>query len=245
MATLFVSDLHLCNERPAKIELFYALAARARREMDAVYILGDLFEIWLGDDDDTPPHGEIMAALTELSQNDTDVYVMRGNRDFLLGSAFAQRTGATLLPDYFMTELYQHRALLTHGDLLCTRDVKYQQFRKFVRDETRQRAFLAQPLEQRRRLASETRDGTLASMLEKDLHIMDVEDDAVRATMRAHDANLLIHGHTHRPAIHDFTLDQTACRRVVLGDWYDEDFIVVATADDIDLLRATDYVGGG
>lgn len=230
MTTLFVSDLHLCNARPDKLELFLEFLAQAPRRARALYILGDLFEVWLGDDDDTPPHPQVIAALAALTAAGVALAVSRGNRDFLFGRRFAQATGATLLPDYAVLDLDGERALVTHGDLLCTRDVKYQRFRRVVRNPLIRSAFLALPLATRARIARRTQAGTQASMQSKREDLMDVDQDTVCAVMQAHDVTLLIHGHTHRPAEHRFQRGQASCRRIVLGDWYEQDSVLVCDA---------------
>ena len=226
MATLFVSDLHLSSERPQSLELFLRFCTRAGSCVGALYILGDLFELWLGDDDDTPPHGDVITALAALSAAGTDVHVGLGNRDFLLGKRFARATGARLLPDYHVIDLHGTRTLITHGDLLCTQDRKYQNFRRVVRNPLARYAFLGVPLSWRRRIAHKTQRGTKASMLTKDDRIMDVEQATVEAVMAAFDVTQLIHGHTHRPAVHDFAVNGVRRRRVVLGDWYEQDSLV-------------------
>lgn len=225
MLTIFVSDLHLSAERPSQVELFFSLL-NALGENSSLYILGDLFEIWLGDDDDTSPNEEIVTNLARYSAAGGHLSVMRGNRDFLYGDNFVDRTGADLLEDYTVIELGGERILLTHGDLLCTKDVKYQAFRQFVRDENNQREFLSHPLAQRRLIAKQTQTGTKASMLEKDDFIMDVEQTTVESVMRSHDVHTLIHGHTHRPQDHEFEINGVRHQRMVLGDWYEQDSVV-------------------
>ena len=242
MTTLFVSDLHLSAARPDKLELFLAFAARASSCASALYILGDLFEVWLGDDDHSSPHQDVIDALAALGRAGVDVAFTQGNRDFLCGDRFAVRTGVRLLPDFDTVDLHGRRALLTHGDLLCTRDVKYQRFRRVVRNRLVQKAFLATPLDWRQRIASGTQTRTRASMTRKAEHIMDVEADAVSAALRTHDADLLIHGHTHRPATHDLVVDDRPRQRIVLGDWYEQDDVLVCDAAGITRRRVTDFV---
>lgn len=242
MTTLIVSDLHLCAARPDKLELFLGFLAAARQRARALYILGDLFEVWLGDDDSTPPHPQVIAALAALSTAGITVAVARGNRDFLFGRRFAAATGATLLADYTVLELGGERALLTHGDLLCTRDVKYQRFRRIVRNPLVQAAFLALPLARRSRIARGTQAGTQASMQTKREGIMDVDQDTVATLMRRYDVTLLIHGHTHRPAEHHFERDAAACRRIVLGDWYEQDSVLVCDERGQRAWRVTDWL---
>lgn len=243
MAILFLSDLHLSAERPHKVEQFFDLLEKAQTSASAVYILGDLFEVWLGDDDTTPPHREVAAALRDLQRAGIPVAILHGNRDFLLGARFAAETGSRLLPEYHVEEIAGTKILLTHGDLLCTKDVKYQEFRKFVRNPFNQKMFLAQSLERRREIAAQTRTGTTASMLEKDDYIMDVDADEVSKVMQQFDVQLLVHGHTHRPAIHDFELAGVRCQRVVLGDWYEEDRIaVLEPGNAMSLLTVAAYL---
>lgn len=225
MRTIFVSDLHLSAERPDQVALFLSLLA-AIEVPSQLFILGDLFEIWLGDDDDTHPNEDITSHLKAYTTRGGALYVMRGNRDFLYGERFVQDTGAVLIDDYWTISLGGLPVLLTHGDLLCTKDVKYQAFRQFVRDPKNQAEFLSHPLEQRRIIAQQTQTGTKASMLEKDDFIMDVEQSTVEQIMKEYDVTMLIHGHTHRPQNHEFESDGVQCKRLVLGDWYDQDSII-------------------
>jgi UDP-2,3-diacylglucosamine hydrolase len=241
MTTLFVSDLHLANARPAQLSLFIEfLTCVARRRVRALYILGDLFEVWLGDDDDTSPNTEVVAALAALTATGVELYIGCGNRDFLYGRRFASATGAQLLDDYAVLDLYGTATLVTHGDLLCTRDIKYQRFRRVVRHPLTRRAFLATPLAWRQRIAHRTRSGTVASMRGKDDDVMDVEESTVTALMRRHQVRLLIHGHTHKPAFHDY--EHGARRRIVLGDWYEQDSVLVCDADGQRAMRVSDYL---
>lgn len=241
MATLFVSDLHLSSARPAPLSLFLEFIAHvARQRAQALYILGDLFEVWLGDDDDTPPNGNVIAALAALTAAGVELHVGYGNRDFLYGSRFVRATGAHLLDDYTVINLYGTPTLLTHGDLLCTRDVKYQRFRRVVRHPIARLAFLASPLAWRQRIAHRTRSGTVASMRRKDDAIMDVEESTVTAIMAHYGVKLLIHGHTHRPAVHEY--ESGARRRIVLGDWYEQDAVLACSTDGQRALRVSDYL---
>ncbi|MGE3771344.1 MAG: UDP-2,3-diacylglucosamine diphosphatase [Gammaproteobacteria bacterium] len=236
MRTVFASDTHLAPERPARIADFAALLERVRGWRATLYLLGDVVEFWPGDDDDAPLHRDLVARLARLTDAGCRVGVARGNRDFLLGEGFGRETGAELLEDWTTLALGGERALLTHGDLLCTRDLKYQEFRRFVRDPARQQQFLGLPLAERRRIALQTREGTQSSMAEKAAEIMDVDEAEVLRVMREHDATLLVHGHTHRPAIHAFTLDGRPARRCVLGDWYDDGRVLVHDDEGLRLL---------
>ena len=218
--TLFISDLHLDARRPATTQQLVQLLGGRARHADALYILGDLFEAWIGDDDDTLPGRTVVNALQACTSSGLPVFIMHGNRDFLLGGEFMQRSGATLLDDPAIIDLYGTPVLLTHGDLLCTDDTQYQAFRQRVREPGWQRDFLARPLAERRRLAAEMRDASHAAKHHKPEAIMDVSASAVTGLMRRHGVRRLIHGHTHRPAIHEFDMDGAAALRMVLGDWY-------------------------
>lgn len=236
---LFASDLHLCATRPAQAEHFLALLADAPGHLDALYLLGDLVEFWPGDDDDDPLHRRLISALRVLHEQGVVLSVTTGNRDFLMQQAFAAATGATLLDDYHLVALNGVMTLLTHGDLLCTRDLAYQEFRTTVRAPARQAQFLALPLEERRRIASSTRAGTLQSMRGKDDYIMDAEDEEIGRVLESSGARRLIHGHTHRPGIHAVTLaDGRVCTRVVLGDWYAGDLVYFASPEGDRLVSA-------
>jgi UDP-2,3-diacylglucosamine hydrolase len=236
--TLFASDLHLCATRPAQADRFFELLARAPGNVDALYLLGDLVEFWPGDDDDDPLHRRLIEALRTLSKRGVQLGVMTGNRDFLMQSRFAAETGAELLPDYHRIVLAGMPTLLTHGDLLCTRDLQYLQFRQTVRAPARQAQFLNLPLSERRRIATETRAGTQQSMSAKDDYIMDAEELEVMRVMRLHDVQRLIHGHTHRPARHELELDGRSCERVVLGDWYEGDLVYLSHPQGNQLVSA-------
>jgi len=242
MATVFVSDLHLSRERPEKLDLFDLLLARAARRADALYVLGDLFEVWLGDDDDTPPHPRVVRSLARYARGGAGLYFMRGNRDFLAGPTFAAAAGCALLPDPAPIDLYGTPCLLMHGDLLCTDDIAYQAFRRRVRDPDWQRRFLAKPLWRRKMISRLARLASRAASLGKPEAIMDVNGEAVRETLRAGNATMLIHGHTHRPGIHEVALGGRVARRIVLGDWYEQDSVLRCDGDGQQLLRVRDYL---
>jgi UDP-2,3-diacylglucosamine hydrolase len=226
MATLFISDLHLDQSRPHIVDLYTELLGGAARKADAVYILGDLFESWIGDDDDAPLVERVATATRELSDSGVSVYFMHGNRDFLLGTDFAARAGMTLLNDPQTIELNGERILLMHGDTLCTDDVDYQKFRQLVRNPQWQQQFLAKPLAERRAFAAQARGESRKHTSSAKSEIMDVNSQAVAETMREHGVHRLIHGHTHRPATHRFDLDGETAERIVLGDWYEQDSLV-------------------
>ncbi len=222
MSTLFISDLHLDDARPLLVQAFEQLLAADARAASALYILGDLFESYIGDDDDAILPARVAMALRALCDSGVPVYFLHGNRDFLLGEEYARRSGMTLLPDPTLIELGDRRTLLMHGDTLCTDDVEYQKFRALVRDPQWQRDFLARPLTQRRVFAAQARDASRMHTSAAKAEIMDVNQSAVEAAMRAHGVRRLIHGHTHRPATHRFDLDGTQAERIVLGDWYEQ-----------------------
>ena len=223
MATLFISDLHLDADRPGVIALFGAFLDGQARGADALYILGDLFEAWVGDDDPSHAGAFVAGKLRALSASGVPVYFIRGNRDFLLGEAYARRAGMRILPDPAVVVLHGEPTLILHGDLLCTDDTAYQQFRAQTRDPRWQAQFLAQPLQARlafaaqARAASQARHGELVAQGMAET-IGDVAGDTVRAWFARHGLRRMIHGHTHRPAIH-VAGDAT---RIVLGDWYEQ-----------------------
>jgi len=221
-ATLFISDLHLSEERPEITALFLDFLRTHAAGAGALYILGDLFEVWLGDDAVMPCYLPVLNGLRDLTATGVPVYVMHGNRDFLIGDLFAQRTGCRLIPDPSVIDLNGERTLIMHGDTLCTDDVEYQQLRSHLRSDETQRQFLALPMEQRVGVANQYRNGSRERSRHKAEAIMDVNQQAVITAMREHGVRQLIHGHTHRPALHNLSLDDQAMRRLVLGDWYQQ-----------------------
>ena len=220
MLTLFASDLHLHRDRPASRAAFVRLVRGVARRADTLYLLGDVFDQWLGDDDTTPPHPEVEEELRRLCDAGTRIAFIAGNHDFLVGSEFAARTGVVLLDEVTVIDLEGRRTVITHGDHLCTGDIDYQAFRTHARDPTVQREFLALALEERARMAARLRHRSRELTALKPDDIMDVAPDAVAALLREHRADDLIHGHTHRPATHHLTVAGRACRRIVLADWY-------------------------
>ncbi|NII11799.1 UDP-2,3-diacylglucosamine diphosphatase [Oleiagrimonas sp. C23AA] len=239
MTTLFISDLHLDDERPHITVLFEQfMASDDVRAAEALYILGDLVEAWIGDDDDAELPQRIAAATRGLADSGVPVYFMHGNRDFLLGQDFARRAGMQLLEDGTVHEVGGTRTLLMHGDTLCTDDEVYQKVRAEVRTEAWKKQVLSMPLEARRAFAAksraESREHTGASMASME-SIMDVNRDAVCQAMRQAGVTRLIHGHTHRPGMHDFTLDGQAAQRIVLGDWYDHGSVLRIGPETIEL----------
>ncbi|RXZ42481.1 UDP-2,3-diacylglucosamine diphosphatase [Crenobacter cavernae] len=222
MATHFISDLHLCEAVPGLNRLFVDTLAAWRGKIDALYILGDLFEYWVGDDDDSPFKREMLAAMAAFS-SETPLFVMHGNRDFLLGPVFEADSGAKLLGEPTEVTLYGRRFLLCHGDALCRDDVAYQQFRAMVRNPAWQQALLAKSLAERHAIAAQIRAASDLKKQQTGLdEIGDVTEDAVAELLAEHDAPTLIHGHTHRPAHHQHTLpDGRTAERWVIADWHD------------------------
>ncbi len=231
--TLFASDLHLDSEAPWAIDAFLAFLAGPARQAESLYLLGDLFEAWVGDDDDNADNLRACAGLAQLAASGTAVYAMHGNRDFLLGAGFEARTGVKLLPDPVSVDLYGVPTMLSHGDVFCTGDHHYQELRTIVRQHSWQQRFLALPLATRRELASAARAGSKAHTQRQIPVLMDVDDEAVMRALRATGARRLIHGHTHRPAIHLFQVDGKSAERVVLAPWYEAASCVAVDADGV------------
>lgn len=242
MTTLFISDLHLSEERPDISRAFFSLLAQRARGIEALYILGDLFEAWIGDDDPSPLAREVIAALAACSASGTALWVQHGNRDFLLGQRFARETGAGLLPDEAIIDLHGERVLLMHGDTLCSDDHDYQRFRRRVRNPLVKWLLRSLPLKRRQAIARRWRDSSRQHKSNKPENIMDVNQDTVAATMRRHRVTLLIHGHTHRPARHPLVIDGTAAERIVLGDWDKQPVILVAERDAEPALQVLEAV---
>ena len=226
MSTLFISDLHLEANRPEIGEQFLAFLAGPAREADALYILGDLFEAWVGDDDPDPYYAGMKTAIRELADSGVPVFFMHGNRDFMIGAQFAAETGVELLADPWPLELYGEKVLLSHGDALCTDDVEYQQVRAMTRNPEWQAMMMAKSLEERLAFARQAREQSQARYESIEEEITDVNQDAVEATIREHGCDILLHGHTHRPAVHPFHVDDRPVHRIVLGDWYEQGSMV-------------------
>jgi len=229
--TLLVSDLHLAPERPEGIALFLRFLADRARGAGRLYILGDLFDAWIGDDDDTPAHRAVIDGLRALSNSGTSCALMHGNRDFLIGRRFARASGCRLLRDPARIALGGEPVLLMHGDLLCTDDVAYQRFRRKVRNPLVQRLFLLKRLEARRKIAADYRRRSAEAMAAKTEEIMDVSPQEVTRRIRRAGVQRLVHGHTHRPADHDLVVDGRIVRRHVLAEWHDGRGEVLVHAD--------------
>lgn len=222
MVRLFVSDVHLDTQAPQATAQFLTFLREQAARAQALYILGDLFEAWVGDDDRDPQKEEVTAALSGLRDAGVPCFVLHGNRDFLLGKAFCERSGCVLLDDPVVAQFGDEPVLLTHGDALCTDDHSYQELRSTVRDPAWQRRFLALPRARRELLADEARAGSKRHTARTVPVIMDVNQDAVAAAFRAAGVRRMIHGHTHRPAVHDLEVDGVPVQRIVLGAWYEQ-----------------------
>ena len=238
MSALFISDLHLTEERPEANERFIAFLEEKARNADALYILGDFFEYWIGDDDLGEPFNAIVAGLLgDLGRKGVQVRLMHGNRDFLIGERFCAATGAKLLPDPFLVEIQGVKTLLMHGDTLCTDDLEYQAWRRQARDPVFQASFLAKPVAERRAAVEQMREKSKALVKGKTTEIMDVNDAAVRQALRSHGVRRLIHGHTHRPGKHAVEVDGERCERWVLPDWYGRGGYIEVTREGPRLIR--------
>ncbi len=235
MTTLFISDLHLHPSRPHILDGFLAYLQSIQGKAEALYILGDLFEAWVGDDHPEPAFSPVKTALARCNESGTPVYLMHGNRDFLIGDNFCRETGCRLLQDPSLIELHGIRTLLMHGDSLCTDDRDYQRLRERLRDPEWQRQALELPVEERLLLASEARELSGLSSQDKDEHIMDVNQAEVLRIMSANEAKRLIHGHTHRPGRHEFEHNGETLQRIVLGDWYEQGSVLEIGADHLEL----------
>lgn len=238
MTTLFISDLHLDPSRPAITDLFLDFLRGEARQADALYILGDLFEAWIGDDTPSSAADAVALALREVSDAGVPVYFMRGNRDFLLGNDYAARAGMRILPDPSVIQLYDKPVLLQHGDLLCTDDVAYQAFRAQTRNPAFIAQFLSQSLEARVAFAQKARAASQAHQSEMKQDdkatfetVTDVAPAQVVATFQRYGVSTMIHGHTHRPAIHTVNAGEHSFTRIVLGDWYEQGSVLRVDAD--------------
>ncbi len=227
MKTYFISDLHLDESHPAITVMFLHFLQNKAKEADALYILGDLFEAWIGDDENTPLQMKIREALKSLADSGVNIYFICGNRDFLLGKRYADKACMTILPDHAIIDLYGKKALIMHGDTLCTLDEKYQAFRKKARNKFLQCLFLSLPLGLRKKIGASLRITSQAAISNKSEEIMDVTPSEVDRVMQKYDVDLLIHGHTHREMIHQ----EKQGVRIVLGAWHDKSSVLVYEQD--------------
>jgi len=226
VTTLFISDLHLEADRPEIADQFLRFAETEALNADSLYILGDLFESWVGDDDPNEHYQWIRQALRKLTRKGIPVFFMHGNRDFMIGEKFAVETGVDILPDPHVANLYGALVLLSHGDAYCTDDHEYQAVRRMTRDPAWQAMMLAKPLEERLAFATRARAASMARGVTVSEEIMDVNAGAIESALRIAGVSMMLHGHTHRPAVHELTVDGRPAKRIVLGDWYEQGSVV-------------------
>lgn len=235
MTTLFISDLHLSAERTDITDCFLTFMKEETTGIDALYVLGDLFEMWIGDDDDSPFHQQIKSAFRQLTDSGVPCYFIHGNRDFLVGKRFSRETGVQLLPEHSVIDLYGTPTLILHGDTLCTLDEEYQRYRKKVHNRFIQWLFFRLPLSYRQKIGNKMRSNSSMTNQEKAQDVMDVTPDEVEKIMAQYQVTAMIHGHTHRPAIHHLNVGSLSASRTVLGDWYDHGSVLVCTPDGCQL----------
>ena len=234
--TYFIADLHLAQNRPDITACFLSFLKNDAPKAEKLYILGDLFEYWIGDDDKNVFVLEVASALKVLSQSGTKLYYIHGNRDFLLGERYAQACGMKLLPELDVIDLYGKDVVIMHGDTLCTRDIAYQAFRKKSRSWWWQAIVKSLPLFVRKQIAENYRKKSASATAMKSQEIMDVTESEVIAQLELHHSQLLIHGHTHRPHVHDIQANNAFAQRIVLGDWYEQGAWLKVTKQSIELL---------
>jgi len=237
MTTLFISDLHLDDRRPESTAWLMEFLQTEAADADALYILGDLFEFWLGDDVPTPCGQQVAQALSRLDDLGVPVFFQHGNRDFLIRDSYAKQAGMTLLPEELVVDLYGEEVLLMHGDSMCTDDVPYQQFRSLVRDRDWQDVFLSKSPPERLQIAMQARDASAEHKGNLSMEIMDVNQAQVVAALKRHEVSKMIHGHTHRPAMHNLNLNGVSGQRIVLGDWYARPSVLRVSPSGYDLQK--------
>ncbi len=235
--TLFIADLHLAQNRPDITACFLSFLKSEASQAETLYILGDLFEYWIGDDDNSPFIEEVAAGLKQLSVSGVAIYYIHGNRDFLLGKRYAKKAGMTILPEIDIINLYGEKVVIMHGDTLCTRDVAYQAFRKKSRSWWWQTIVKNLPLFIRRKIAEDYRKRSAEATAMKTQDIMDVTEEEVIQTLEQHQSLLLIHGHTHKPDIHHVEINDQPARRIVLGDWYEKGSLLKASNNGIEMIN--------
>lgn len=235
--TYFIADLHLSEDRPDITACFLAFLKNDAVRAEKLYILGDFFEAWVGDDDDSPFLKDIAVALTTLNHTGTKIFYIHGNRDFLLGKRFANTASMTILPEVETIDLYGQHVVIMHGDTLCTRDIDYQAFRKKSRSWWWQSAVKCLPLFLRKKMAADYRKRSKAATAIKSQEIMDVTPEEVVSCLEQHHSQLMIHGHTHRPAMHQLEANNKKAQRIVLGDWYEQGAWLKVTPESIELLN--------
>lgn len=237
MTTLFISDLHLSPTTPETTECFIRFMRQEAIQAEALYVLGDLFEFWVGDDDRSEFANQIRSEFKTLTERGIPCYFTQGNRDFLIGQRFARQTGVKLLGDETVIDLYGRKAVVLHGDTLCTQDVKYLEYRKKVHQPWLQWVFNRIPMSIKKRIVTKVQSDIRTDKQTKSLDIMDVTQSEVEQVMQSHQVDLMIHGHTHRPKVHTFELNQTPCTRIVLGDWYTQGSVLVFDKNNFELQQ--------
>ena len=235
MKPRFISDIHLSDKHPELTQAFFTFLNESKEACTHLYILGDLFEAWIGDDDTTPLAQEVKSALRAFTDNGPATFFIHGNRDFLIGKTFAKETGITILPDPYTLTINDQKVVISHGDFLCTDDVDYITFRNQVRSDEWQSAFLNKTIAEREEIAESMRDESQEATAEKSTAITDVNAAAVNNFLHEHTPDLFIHGHTHRPNIHNIELDNIAAKRIVLGDWGATGWYLALNSNNIDL----------
>lgn len=234
----FIADLHLAENRPDITACFLSFLKNEAPAAEQLYILGDLFEYWIGDDDNTPFINEVSSSLLMLKETGTKIFYIHGNRDFLIGKRFAKKSGITLLPEIDVIDLYGQSVVVMHGDTLCTKDVGYQKFRKKSRSWWWQTMVKSLPLFVRRKIAEDYRKQSAEATSQKSQEIMDVTETEVIKCLEQYNSQLLIHGHTHRPFVHNIHANNKPAQRVVLGDWYEQGAWLKVTRTKFELLKA-------
>ncbi|WP_100753174.1 UDP-2,3-diacylglucosamine diphosphatase [Vibrio salilacus] len=237
MTTLFISDLHLSPSTPATTDCFVRFMRQEAVHAEALYVLGDLFEFWIGDDDRSEFAEQIRTEFKTLTDSGVACFFTQGNRDFLVGKRFSRQTGVTLLGDETVIDLYGRKALVLHGDTLCTQDVKYLEYRKKVHQPWLQWLFNRIPMRYKKKIVSKIQSDIKTDKKTKSLDIMDVTQSEVEIVMQVYNVDLMIHGHTHRPNVHTFKTDQTVCTRIVLGDWYTQGSVLIFDKNDFELQQ--------
>lgn len=236
MTTLFISDLHLSEDRQDLVEIFLKFLRDKATQAEALYILGDFFEVWIGDDIETPVTQAVAKALNAVSQKGCHIYFMHGNRDFLIGKKYLRQCGAQLLKDIKIIDLYGVKTILMHGDTLCTQDISYLKFRKKVRNPLTQFLFLRKSLNIRKDIAQQLRERSKLHMQEKSAEIMDATANEIPRILDKYQAELLIHGHTHRPGIELIKMKDHFAKRIVLSDWETRGHVLVCERDGVQKL---------
>tara|TARA_B100001113_G_scaffold136798_1_gene112322 strand:+ start:1189 stop:1914 length:726 start_codon:yes stop_codon:yes gene_type:complete len=237
MTTLFLSDIHVSDEHPEISEHLKEFLLEEKFKINTIYILGDLFEYWLGDDDPNPSYREIKLLLKNLSQKGISIFFMHGNRDFLIGEKFAEEAGCHILPDPHVMDLFGKKVLMSHGDIFCTDDKEYQSFRNQTRDPAWKESILSKSLHFREEFAKKARLESSKHTNSKKNEIMDVNKDEILKMYEKYKVEIIIHGHTHRPAIHDIFYNGRDCQRIVLGDWYEQGSILRCDETGFDLIQ--------